>query len=407
MVAQHDTMVERLIQWEAGQTPGPVRVFLVPTNRCNLTCRMCWRQAVQSQGLGVDYTEISDERWLRLVDEAADLGAQEWCILGGGEPMLRGPLVLELCKRIRHHGINGSITTNGVLLNRATLEELIKIGWGNLHFSVDGPDAASNDYIRSDEAFERAKRNMMILAELKKAHGAELPTATLNSVITSANCDKLDQLVDFAAETGCTGGVLLSVLQEYGASNADLSLSPEQRGNLQSWLEQAAARAQTKGVRTNIDEFFIVGKGQKSGNVRSEEDGFMGAICFEAWLTAIISPNGRVGPCCLFWDDTADSIQDKPLQEVWLGPYMTSMRRRLIEGVDLPDYCRQCKVADRCRTQRFREEMRARQWDRWSDLPWDKRVRFVNARLLGNLRDRGVAETARRAWQWARIRARR
>ncbi len=406
MLAQHDPHIERLLQWDAGQTPGPVRFLLVPTNRCNLTCRTCWRQSVQASGGTVDLREMSDERLLRLVDEAAELGVQQWFILGGGEPMLRGRLVIELFKRIRQLGMNGGMNTNGTLFNREYFEELIRIGWERILFSVDGPDAETNDFIRSEGAFERARRNMLLLAELKKEQGVEFPKAGLNTVITSVNFSQIDRMVDLALETRCDQ-LNLCTLVPFENSNDGLRLSREQKAGLPVHLEKAAEKARDAGLSTNMDEFFSAKPAEPGGAVPPPTAGMLGATCFEAWLTVMILANGQLGPCCQFWDETADSVADRPLREVWLGPYMTHVRERLTTGSGLPHYCKNCTTADRCRTRRFRAAMQAGQWDRWGELPWNERFRLLDERFRGNLRERGVAETMRRAWQWARIRARR
>ncbi len=399
MSLQYDPAVDRLMQWESGQMPGPFRITLIPTNRCNLACAMCWRQRADS----VDDSEVSDERLLRLVDEAAGLGVREWIITGGGEPMMRASLVMALCKSIRHRGMIGRMNTNGILLNRTRAEEFIEMGWDTIYFGLDGPDAGVNDAIRSPGSFERTKRSMLLLAELKRAHGVERPEAFLNAVLTGANYDRIDQMADLAVETGCTGGLYLSSLVVYGESSAALRLSPEKERSLRVHLDRAVARARELGLNTNIGELLSTLDGQRGSMAQDKRGELIDATCFEAWLNMTILPSGRAGPCCVFWDDAAETIHDKTLEEVWLGAYMRGMRERLIAGSNLPSYCRQCKTADLGRAQRFRDEMRMRQWSRWRDLSWEQRGRFLSTRVRRNLRDHGVGGTLRRAWEWAQI----
>ena len=400
---QEDSPVNRLLQWEMGQTPGPWEVILCPTNRCNQNCPMCWRHWIEAEVGPIDYSELSDERLLKLVDEAADMGAREWTITGAGEPWVRGPLTLKICERIRERGMAGRMNTNGVLLNRETLETLVRIGWDTVHFSVDGADVETYDRIRSKGGFERVKRNMLMLAELKRAAGTQYPEMFLNSVITNANYDKLDQLVRMAKETGCDKGMYVTNLVVHGKPTEVLALSPEQQAELPAMLRKAAAVANELGVPSNLHDAHLAGERAPLAPSPVGDTPFTRAVCFEAWLTLEVLPDGSVGPCCAFFDSRADRVTDKTLREAWLGPYMTWLRSALVSGRDLPHYCEACRTHMAPKTRIFREEMRMRRWDRWPVLPWRERARLVSARLGQNLRNHGVRGTLTRARQWARI----
>jgi len=399
MLLPHEPEVDRLLEWDIGRTPGPYRISLLPTNRCNLHCAMCWRQAVES----VDDSEISDERLLRVVEEAADLDVQEWLITGGGEPLMRAPLVMELCKRIKRHGMTGRLNTNGILLNRERAETLIEIGWDTIYFSLDGPDAASNDVVRSPGAFERTTQSIIRMRDLKRAHGVERPASIFNGVLTTFNCDKVDRMIEMALELGLTGGVNLQSLVVFGESNAALEVTPDQQKNLRDHLERAAVRAGELGLDNNFMDLLATLDTPMASPREERRVDLIDATCFEAWLHMVILPCGHVGPCCVFRDDTADTIHDRSLKEVWLGPYLSAMRKKLIANMSLPYYCKHCKTSDQCRAQRFRRQMYDLQWSRWGDMTLRRRGRLVSKRLRGNLRAHGIGGTLRRVWEWTQL----
>ena len=70
---------------------------------------------------------MSEENWLKLVDEAGEAGVRN-IILTGGEPLQGGEkrlLMLEkILKRANYHGISSLLVTNGDFLTLKTAQRL-------------------------------------------------------------------------------------------------------------------------------------------------------------------------------------------------------------------------------------------------------------------------------------------
>lgn len=126
-----ESQLGRLLDWERGEKPGPWYVTLFPTNRCNLTCKICWLRGVDVES--VLQNELSDERMLELVDECADLGVKHWVIIGGGEPLMRGSSLISLCQRISDRNMTGILQTNGTLLKKKYAERLVDMQWQQIN----------------------------------------------------------------------------------------------------------------------------------------------------------------------------------------------------------------------------------------------------------------------------------
>ena len=64
---------------------------------------------------------------------------------------------VEMVRKIIGSGMNGSITTNGTLLDQEHIRELVELGWDLLVFSIDGGDPETNDRLRGMAgAFKKA-----------------------------------------------------------------------------------------------------------------------------------------------------------------------------------------------------------------------------------------------------------
>lgn len=401
-----DTPGERLLAWERGETSGPWYVSLFPTNRCNLKCSICWQRR-----LHLDYSnELSDERLLRLVDECAELGAKEWIIVGGGEPMIRGELVIEMCERICRQGMNGRIQSNGLHFKEEHFERLINIGWSEVVFSLDGPTAEINDHIRSRGSFIHATANMRKLNELRKKYNTEFPKTFLTSVVTSTNYDKFEGLVELAHELGCEG-LRGGQLTPEGDLSRDFELTPQQLAAFPEHIKRAGRRAEKLGLDHGLYELLSDQSGttETCSMPQAPEgaEGIARAACLEPWLGIQVQPDGYVGPCCVFWDTEADSIKDMSLQEVWLGPYLSKVRSDFLEG-RYQSYCASCHSWFRVHDAFFREGLAlARSKEVWDKSSWIERMQIFVKKSWSSLRRNGLLVAVKRGFRWFQIYCRR
>jgi len=407
MMDSGDTKVTRLLRWQAGQTPGPWEIVVFPTNRCNLRCRMCWQRWAEKEFGKVDYaSEVDDERLLRLVDEGAEMGVREWTMVGGGEPMVRSDLVMEMCRRIRQKGMNGAIQTNGTLFKHEQLEELVDLEWDRILVSIDGPNAEINNAIRGPNSFERATSNLRFLADVKKKQGRKKPNVSIITVVTNLVHDKLDQMILLAHELDCVG-VGVSDLLVQGDMCAELALDERQRAELNAHLPRAMEAARQHGIHENFGATYDAADQVLSQHEPVEGGGELAnALCYEPWLTlAVLAEEGKAGPCCVFWEQKVDTIKDNTLEEVWLGPYMQDVRQKIKTRRNIPDYCKNCCSNIPMRTLELRDSLLQLQWMQDQNVGRMAMARRMAGKLIVNLRNRGLRQSIKRGREWLMIRA--
>lgn len=325
----------RLLQWEREQTRDPWRLLVLPTYRCNVDCGICIRNWYPTPKFLFD--ELPDERWLRLVDEAADMEIRSLVIGGGGEPMLRDKLVTAMCVKAKERGMEGRLQTNGTRLSPESIEALVTSGWDCVSISLDGPDEAVNDTVRFKGAFSRIVKSLHALREMKERHGSALPTVSIHMTITAQNHDRLSDMVDFCLANG-VDMLAASPLIERGMTGTTYLLNDEQRAALPGYVKSAIRKADAAGLPHTLNNLLMLldtadmgrtGRGPARGGSAEK---LAGAHCLEPWAGLSIVSSGHVSPCCFFWDEAADSIRDKSLQEAWLGPYLTQFRKHMLEG---------------------------------------------------------------------------
>lgn len=341
----------RIREWIAGKTAPPKSIELIPTDRCNSRCLTCWMRGVPEHDLKARLRdEMSDKRLLRLVDEAAEMGVYEFALVGGGEPIAR-PITFKLMKRIREHGMHGDLVTNGTLLTKEQIEQLVRMQWDRIKFSVDGTDARTYDALRGIEGgFNRVRDNLLAVKGLKQRYGSKQPDVAFNVVISKRNYQQFLDIVDFAREVGANEVLLLpiTVFSEIGGR---LKLDDEETSVFQGEIRKAMRRIGRYGIRSNMHEFLdtrMIRDTNEMDNVMLDEakanndqpdlmtpsddrtENFSHLPCYMPWHHLTVLANGNIAPCFMeyVWN-TKTSLKDHSLKELWYGQYFEKFRRQL------------------------------------------------------------------------------
>lgn len=94
-------IADNLIRWEQKKAP-PTQLSISITNTCNLGCLSCWqRDRSHQSGIKMFSAEMPDQNILDIIKEASDFGVRCIEITGGGEPLARRNLVLQVVKEIK------------------------------------------------------------------------------------------------------------------------------------------------------------------------------------------------------------------------------------------------------------------------------------------------------------------
>ncbi|MCC6145498.1 MAG: radical SAM protein [Candidatus Hydrogenedentes bacterium] len=405
-LSPHETKWDRIRQWQRGETPGPWAISLYPTYRCNIECKICWKRAFEEPLKANE--ELPDERMLALVDEAAELGVREWTLGGGGELMLRRNVVMEVCKRIRDHGMHGTIQTNGTIFSDKHVEQLIDIQWPSIFVSLDGPTREINNAIRVEKNFDMTIDFLERIQRRKKERGSALPVMNIVTVITNLNYDRMHLFVDLAERLELAPGVLTCVdLIVYGENDRKYLLTPEQRRQLPDRMSETIAYANERGVPHQYHAFLegLSGEGEHLDALdlfnAPESAPSSKTMCFEPFLHMVIVPEGNTGPCCTWHDLSSDNIREQSLRDAWTGPYLARVREQILTGKP-PQFCTECMVTRIQENAHMQQtfgklEQAAAGLDRLT-LP------AAVAKAARSLKNHGVAGSFRRGREWVQIR---
>ncbi len=386
-----------------GRLPLYEIVFFL-TNRCNQRCLTCWQR-------GDDFTiteELSDELWIKLLHDAVIMGASHFYLVGGGEPMVRGDLVLELAKIARQNNLFCVLHTNGTLFKPEQMDKLIELNWDQIVFSLDGPNPEINDFIRGKGTFDKAFRNLMYFKEHRKKGMIPIPNLGINFTITNTNYRYVGKIVELATEIGC-GAIHATLVQPFNKQAEKFVIEGEDIEECKKSLFRAKEMADKEGIYHTFDSVIKSfennmnsihkTKLNKKITFKQNKYTFTDTYCFEPWLSMTISADGKVSPCCMFWTDNNPSIHDYSLEEIWNGDFFTALRNQLQSGKEeLPDICLHCPSQLRQRSENIRNELKEK------IEKTTKNVFVLFLRFFNYVKKDGFYSALKRAKEWLFIR---
>jgi len=251
----------------------------------------------------------------------------------------------QLLHRIKTHNMRGMLTTNGTLFNRQSLQQLIDDQWDEVHFSVDGADAATHDRLRGQQGvFKKTIRAACLLSVMRRRAQLPKPLIALHFVITNQNYQQLSGMIDLAQAVGAYR-VDFDALIAYRPEQEVLQLSPHQQTELVALAQEAQAAAKQANITTTLANFMAIDSGVRGKNLPKSgtQTGLAGAPCLKAWHHLVIQANGASSPCCVLAGQ-GGSAATQPLQTVWLqDQFMQTVRQQMAKHRPL-NRCRECSA---------------------------------------------------------------
>jgi len=151
----------------------PYRVWVEPTNRCNLRCPLCPNSSLPESQLGM----MEGGLFQKIIDEIAPY-VHDINIHHRGESMLHPDLV-SMIAYAAGRGISVRLHTNATLLDEGWADRLLRSGLDVISFSFDGLDAETYERYRKGAHFGDTLENILQFLKMKKELGLQRPMAVL------------------------------------------------------------------------------------------------------------------------------------------------------------------------------------------------------------------------------------
>lgn len=146
---------------------GPIVVWNC-TRTCNLNCRHCYAEAVNTYRSG----ELSTDEAKQFMDSLVSYKVPV-LLFSGGEPLMRRD-IFELFEYGNQLGLRMVISTNGTLIDREKAKRIKELGISYVGISLDGLKDVNDSFRGVSGAFERAMEGFRNCHEAGQKTGLRL-----------------------------------------------------------------------------------------------------------------------------------------------------------------------------------------------------------------------------------------
>lgn len=153
------------------------------TSSCNLHCAGCYSRCNHATVDAEPVKQLTSEEWLRIFDEADDLGVS-FILLAGGEPMIRRDIIEAAGEK---NNILFPIFTNGTYMDERYFELFDKCRNLIPIMSIEG-EKEITDARRGEGIYEKLISNMDELYKRGLIFGASITVTTQNIEEVTADC---------------------------------------------------------------------------------------------------------------------------------------------------------------------------------------------------------------------------
>lgn len=338
------------------------RVYIEPTNACNLGCRTCMRNVWQ-EPLGM-MPMLTFERVMQSVEA---LNPKPLVFFGGiGEPLVH-PQIQEMVESAKKVGAKVELITNGILLDKTVTNWMVELGLDRLWVSIDGAKPESYSDVRLGDALPLVIANLRRLQSLQamtQGTGSSKPKLGIAFVAMKRNIADLPEVVKLGKILGADMFSVSNVLPYtpelsdqilYGRSMYISDLEPSKKSPSISLPRIDLNESTIKNFAEVFSDRLTI---QYAGRFM---DKGVNTCPFVEKNSISIRWDGEVSPCLpllhshtSYLDDnlrtsysySLGSINDKRLVEIWNDPEYIKLRLRLKEFDFSPcTVCNSCDMA--------------------------------------------------------------
>lgn len=332
------------------------RVYVEPTNTCNLGCRTCIRH-VWNEPLGT-MSELTYEKVLEGVRGAEPRPSM---FFGGfGEP-LGHPDILAMVRAAHETGACTELITNGVLLSETASVGLIEAGLDFLWVSIDGATPASYLDVRLGNELPRIIGNLQELRRQRYLRGSSHPQLGIAFVAMKRNLKEWPEVVSLGRRLGARRFNVSNVLPHTPEMLAEVLYTRSMWEN--GWGAGSLSLPRMDASPELMEAWSRVAyHSDWSAVLQTPFGGSKDSCPFVERGSTSVRWDGLVSPCLpllhahdSYLGDThrrnqayfVGSLEERSLRSIWQDPVYSSLRKRLQEFDFSPcTSCNSCEMAE-------------------------------------------------------------
>jgi MoaA/NifB/PqqE/SkfB family radical SAM enzyme len=367
----------RLYKWAIGKFQPPFKLIITPTDRCNFNCIFCPNYMARQKGRFKQEEELTKDEWIDIVKQALDLGVLQWCMLGGGEPLLRSEILLPILQMIceKNKLMDFELITNGSLLNEELIKGMVEIAEKKVEIVPEGKGKKelgilqitmsihgfrdTYQLLTGVDKFDVVIQNLKLLRKWKEKSNLEQPITQVNILLNKKNLGEVLELIKFFGELK-VNQVALHAMRGYEETKSvikDIELSEEDWKTILELVNQAKKIAEKYNIHLSTDPIdaymeYPLKFDKKEENPQSNHEitdeevltlnNLLKVRCYEPWYDILINPNGQVARCAAYSTRREPiNVKEQSLKSIWFGEFFNQVRKNVVCNIPM-EGCKEC-----------------------------------------------------------------
>ena len=253
--------------------------------------------------------------------------------IAGGEPFACEDLY-EFVKKCNQNDIGVSISTNGTMFDKKTIDKINNLDIKTLTISFDGGTQESMDQIRGKGTYKKVVEN---LYNLKRLYNGKY---CIKTTLMKSNINCLEEVVKIGLKCGCSSVKFNTVREDGRATKNKDSIVLTQQEYIQTMKNLENLKQKYSGQIKIKNPLNIFSK--ECYNYIEE----LGFGCFAGKESICVDALGNVRPCSHFPKEfICQNIKNKSLYEIWHESEILKMFRNFKGNED----CNGCSKYSKCR----------------------------------------------------------
>ncbi len=307
------------------------KLYIELSSECNLKCPMCFRNAFKSEFGTMEYSTFE-----KLLSDLDDFPQLEHVLFGGiGEPLVN-PNFFKMAKKIKERDLLLSVSTNGTLLIRQTLEKIIDLRIDELIISAE-----TGDYGHPSVRF--VKKLLQRIEAMKEKKGTGKPAISIETILTTQNYKDFPATLSELIPHGVRRVIVSNILPVFEThTHLPLYVHPPEGIDLRKFISEYIVDR----VKSELPHFEL--KTERHCN-------------FVEKKATVVRWDGEVAPCYRFLHSSTEyvyglpkeihahsfgNIMESSLGEIWTSREYTWFRFKVKNNL-FPS-CTDCDFRDGC-----------------------------------------------------------
>lgn len=292
---------DRVQAWERGEKIAPITIDMALTRACNFACNYCYAMLQENDRKVINRQVIFD-----FIDDCADIGVKGISLVSDGESTI-SPVFVDTIVRGSERGISMAVGTNGYVLTRRKLEQILPhLTYLRINISAGEAHRYAEIMGVTEEWFHQVCQNIRDMMDIKKKNNLDV-TIGLQMVLMPEYEDQIIPLAKLGKELRPDYLVI-----KHCSDNEDGDLGVDYGGYSRLYDKLREAEAMSD------DEYLVKVKWSKieAEGKRSYQR------CYGAPFMLQISGSGLVAPCGMLFNEKykkfhIGNIAEKRFKDIW------------------------------------------------------------------------------------------